>query len=188
MRRTIAFILLALFGAASMVPARADDRADLYQMATAFRAVKSVHVDIHNPDGRTMAVDIIMPNKFHTSMPTGMEVIAIGSDVWMKHGDSWMKVPGIMGSRMNLGFDQARTAGISGDPRKDYTITNLGPAMMGTIATHHYRLVKNGDSHPLEMWIGNDHLPVQIQVQNSQGTSTIDYSNYNGVPDITPPV
>ena len=41
---------------------------------------------------------------------------------------------------------------------------------------------------PTDMWIGTNHLPVQIQVSSSQGTMTIVYSKYNEVADITPPM
>ena len=189
MRRSLFAFLLVAFAALWSAPAHADPTADLIKMGTALGAVHSFHADIASADGPHMGIDYILPDKFHATMDKGMEVIYIGNDVWMKMGSSWMKPPvqGMM-SPMKAQFDNARTGGLHGDLAKNYTITDEGSATVNGTATHKYHLVDNRDGHTVDMFIGPGHLPVQIQMPGKKGVSTVTYSKYDSVPDITPPM
>jgi hypothetical protein len=183
--RTFALALLcASMTALATATASADANADMVAMGQAFTAVHSFHADITSSRG-TMSMDMIKPDKMHMTMGDGkMQMIEIGSDMWVNSTGSWqhMHLPGNMLQRP---MDMARNAGLSGNGPKDYTITDLGPAMLNGKPTHKYHMVnKNGEA--VDMWVANN-LPVQVQIAGS-APATITYSEYNSVPDITPPM
>ena len=186
MRRLFVPLLLAISGLL-VAPAAADPTSDLVQMQQAFAGVKSWHADMKVSQGKSIAIDMILPDKIHETMFNGMQVIMIGSDAWMNPGSRWMKMPMVVPSMKTM-IDNARSASLSGQTVKDYTVTDLGPAMLDGVPTHHYRVVSNKTKTPVEMWVGTNHLPVQIQVKSGQELSTIVYSKYNEVADITPPM
>lgn len=186
MRLTFASLLLAISGLL-VAPAAADPTSDLVQMQQAFAAAKSWHADMKTPQGKSIAIDMILPDKIHETMFNGMQVIMIGSDVWINPGSRWMKMPMVM-PQMKTMIDSARNASLSGQTVKDYTVTDLGAAMLNGVPTHHYRVVSNKEKIPVEMWVGADHLPLQIQTKTEQGVTTIVYSKFNEVADIAPPM
>lgn len=165
--------------------ALADPTADLAQMQQAWSAVKSVHVDMKTSDGKTIGIDMILPDKFHETLPNNVQMIFIGPDVWMNMGSKWMKMPMTMPS-MKTWTTWAKENGMTG-AAKDYTATDLGPATLGTIPAEHYKLVSKTDNKTTEMWVGKDHLPIQVFVPNGKESMTVNYSEYNSVPDIAPP-
>ncbi|HEX8806679.1 MAG TPA: hypothetical protein VF741_07000 [Candidatus Aquilonibacter sp.] len=184
MRATLFALLSASMTVLATVAVSADPTSDMAAMTQAFAGVHSFHADITTSRG-TMGMDMIVPDKFHMTMNDGkMQLIKIGNDIWMNSGKGWQHVP-MAGGMMQRPLDMARNAGMSANGPKDYTITDLGPAVLDGVATHKYHMVpKNGDA--VDMWIATN-LPVQVQTTGSEGTATIKYSQYNSVPDITPP-
>ena len=176
------FASMTILGTA---PAYADATSDMAAMGQAFAGVHSFHADITTSRG-TMSMDMIQPDKFHMTMNGKMQMIKIGSDMWVNSGGSWQHLPMMPGGGMvQRPMDMARNAGMSASGPSDYAITDLGPAMLDGVLTHKYHLVgKTGDT--VDMWVSKN-LPVQVQATGKQGTATITYSEYNSVPDITPP-
>lgn len=187
MRSTLFALAVAASIATLPLPAPAAGNAALNQMWRSFATVKSFHAEMKLPQNRSISMDMVMPDKMHETMFGGMQMIVIGSDMWMERGGRWMKMPVAMPQFRRM-LDSARTMGMHGKPPVDYTVTDLGRAMLAGAATEHYRLVAKGQD-PVEMWVGlANHLPAQVVVQSASGPTTIVYSNYNGVPDITPPM
>jgi hypothetical protein len=184
-RPSVFALLCALMAIFAIGTAAADTTADMAAMTRAFAGLHSFHADISTPKGAAMSMDMILPDKFHMSMNGKMQIIKIGNDIWLNPGNGWQHMP-MAGAMMQRPLDMARNAGMQGNGPSDYTITDLGPAMLDGAPTHKYHMVgKSGDA--VDMWVAKD-LPVQVQVAGRDGTSTIRYSQYNGVPDITPPM
>ena len=181
--RTIVFALLcASMTVLATTTVRADTNADMAAMAQAFAGVHSFHADINSSRG-TMSMDIVKPDKMHMTMAGRMQMVSIGTDMWVNTSGQWqhMSMPTSMIQRP---MDMARNAGLTSSGPKDYTITDLGPAMLNGKPTHKYHMVgKSGDA--VDMWVANN-LPVQVQTFGN-APATITYSQYNSVPDITPP-
>lgn len=169
--------------------AQAGPPGDLMQAWRNFGGLKSFHADMKTPGNLNIGLDQIMPDKMRITTSEGMQMIRIGSDMWIYRGGSWMKIPVAMPQMASMG-QAAQTMGMSGKPDPDtYTITDLGPAVVNGTAAHHYRIAsKDNSERPVEMWIGANHLPLEIVEQTDKGPMTILYSHYNAVPDITPPV
>jgi len=184
--RSFAFSLLCASMTVLMTAqAPADPTSDMIAMGQAFAAVHSFHADMTSAKGTTMSMDMILPDKFHMTMNGKMQIIEIGSTMWMNMNGQWQQMP-MAGAMVQRPLDMARNAGMQGDGVSDYTITDLGPAMLDGAPTHKYHMVgKSGDA--VDMWVAKN-LPVQVQVTGKDGTATIKYSEYNSVPDITPPM
>lgn len=184
--------LAGIFAAIALaVPmfAQANPSSDLFQAWRTFGTVKSYHADMKLGSNRTVSMDVIVPNKTHVTMSEGMQMIRIDSDTWIYRAGSWMKLPVAM-PQMGAMTDTTRTMGMNAKPQPDaYTITYLGPAVVNGSPAQHYRIArKDNSTKPVEMWIGANHLPLQVMAQGENGPTTILYSNYNAVPDIAPPM
>ncbi len=181
--RVFAISLIAALMALTSA-ALADPTADLVAMEQSFSSVKSLHADITTEKGQHISIDMIMPDKFRESMPGGMEAVIIGTDAWMHVNGNWIKMPGTMpANRMGV-----RTAGIGANKPSDYTITDMGSSPLGGTPAEKYHLVNTKTNDVVDLWVGKDHLPLQAVVPSAKGgTTSIVYSEYNSVPDITPP-
>lgn len=186
MRSALSVVLFAALTVLAVAPAAADPTADIAAMGQAFASVHSFHADITTPKGTSMSMDVILPNKTHMTMNGRMQVIRIDDDMWMNMGGSWQHMS-MGGAMMQRPLAMARGAGIDGKPANNYTITDEGPDSIGGVPTHKYHLVNKTDGGVVDMWLSKG-LPIQIQVMGKDGVSTIKYSEYNSVPDITPPV
>lgn len=175
--------------AAAPIFAQANPLGDVNQAWRTFGTVKSFHAEIKMPNNRTISLDEIVPDKMHVTLPQGMQMIRINADQWIYREGSWMKIPMAMPQAGTIA-DSARRMGIKGKPDPgSYSITSLGAAVVNGTATQHYRIArKDNSTKPIEMWIGANHVPVEVMTQSDEGPTTIFYSNYNGVPDITAPM
>lgn len=175
--------------AAAPIFAQANPLGDVNQAWRTFGTVKSFHAEIKMPNNRTISLDEIVPDKMHVTLPQGMQMIRINADQWIYREGSWMKIPMALPQAGAIA-DSARAMGIKGSPDADsYSVTYLGAAVVNGMTTHHYRIArKDNSAKPTEMWIGSNHLPVQVTAQTDDGPMTILYSKYNAIPDITPPM
>jgi hypothetical protein len=187
MRSFVLSFLCAALAIGATAPASADPTADMVAMGHAFAAVKSYHADITTSRG-TMSMDMIVPDTFHVTMNAGkMQVIKIGDNMWVNMNGQWRQMPAMSGAMVQRPLDVARNAGIEGKVSSDYTITDEGPALVNGVPSHKYHMVNKTDGNAVDVWLSKS-LPVQVQVNGKEGTSTIVYSEYNSVPDITPPM
>jgi hypothetical protein len=187
-RLTTAFAALISFGAAPLV-VQASPLSDISQAWRTFGTVKSFHAEIKMPNNRTILLDEIVPDKMHVTLPQGMQMIRINSDQWIYRDGSWMKIPMAMPQAGAIA-ESAQGMGIKGKPDADsYSITYLGTALVNGASTQHYRIArKDNSTKPTEMWIGANHLPVQVMTHTDDGPMTIVYSNYDAIPNITAPI
>lgn len=187
LRFTVSAVTFAATAIAAPIFAQANPSSELIAAWRTFGTVKSYHSEVKTANNHTISMDVIVPNKTHVTMSEGMQMIRINSDTWIYREGSWMKLPVAM-PQMGAMTDTTRTMGMNAKPDA-YTITDLGPAVVNGTPTQHYRIVrKDNSTKPIEMWIGANHLPVQVVAQGDNGPTTILYSNYNAVPDITPPM
>lgn len=179
--------VLLLACAAMTLPAAANPTADMVAMGRAFAAAKSWHADMHTSDGRVITVDAVLPDKYHETVGP-MEVIFLGTTGYVKQGGKWMKLP-MQIPAMRQAISMANPSGTY-DPSKqtDYTIAYVGPDKINGAAANHYRITSKSGKPPVDMWVGADHLPARIMTQSERGPVTIDYSQWNAVPDITAPI
>lgn len=186
MRFLIAMALLAALGCASAAPAAADPMNDLLQMRKAFAALHSVHLDLA-AGGMTAGIDMVAPNKFRETLSNGMQIIKIGADSWSNIGGHWMKSP-YSTATLQTQIDIARNAGFESEVTKDYAVTDAGASAVGGIPAHKYRVVDKQTGHAFDIWVGMNHLPVQVRMDTKRGPAVITYSRYNALADITAPM
>lgn len=147
--------VLLIAGAAQDIhaaDARVEISAAMHQMAKPGNKFHTV--GINTSDGKTMksSVDIIMPDHFHVISDRN-EIIVIPEGSWMKHGDSWQKLPMDM-SRMIGQFTPAALAEaeqnmtdakflgadtINGEKAKTYSYTT-SVSMMGIKSTSNAKI------------------------------------------------
>ncbi len=137
--------------------------------------------------GQHVGLDMVPPDKFRETLPGGMQAVIIGPDAWMYLNGGWMKMPGAMPANRMAAMNSVRTAGFGATQPKDYTITDAGAAVLGSTPAEKYHLVNTKTNDTIDLWVGKDYLPLQASVPTKDGTTTIVYSQYNSVPDITPP-
>ena len=188
MRRYLAVLFFIALAALSAIPVQADPTSDLVAMQKAWSQVKSFHADIATAQGRTVSIDYILPDKIHEIVSNKMEMIFLGTEIYMKTGSSWMKSPVPMMAPMKVVFESSRRAGLEGEVKHDYTISDEGAATVnGTPATK-YHLVNKTNGHAVDMYLASNHLPLQVAAPGDRGPTTITYSKYNSVPEITAPI
>jgi hypothetical protein len=188
MRSRLIVFLAVVLASAIIAPAFADPVGDLSQARKAFAALKSVHADMKLPDGRAASMDMIEPHKVHATF-SGMQFISIGQDVWINMGGRWVKAPRSAGRSAQTMVETAQNPGLETNVRGNCTVTDAGPAPVGRIATRKYHMIcKDTSDRAIDVWVGMNHLPVQIQILRGKGLTTITYSKYNSVADITPPM
>lgn len=185
MRSFLRSLLVAAITLLAIGRAAADPAGDVAAMGKTFAGVRSFHADIVSSKGNLMSLDVIQPDKMHMTMNGKTQVIKIAGDTWMNLDGQWqhMSMPAPM---MQRPMEMARNVGLEGKGSSDYTITDDGLSLLDGMSTHKYHMVSKTDGQIVEMWTKND-LPVQVQMPGKDGLTTIRYSQYNGIPDITPP-
>ncbi len=179
MRFTGTALLVSALTAFSIAPVLADPTSDISQMRKSFAALHSVHAEMTSKNGSTVSLDMVQPNKYRVST-RGMQMVIIGATQWYNMRGQWRVVP--MPKAAQTQMDFARRAGFD-NLMPEYTITDAGMDTVRGISAHKYHLVNKKDGNTLDVW-GSNNLPVRIV---SRG-ATIDYSQYNSVADITPPM
>ena len=166
----LAALLLAL-GAG----AHAEPKSALVKYALAMSGVHSYHADMQTDRG-TIGMDVVAPSRYHVTMPSGPEMIVIDSDMWVKMGGNWTKLPGHM-PNMEAMIARARAANPPADVDKNYTISDLGMVD----GFHAYKLQRKGEDSVVTLYLRADSLPAKIVSVSNGKAATILYSNYNHV-------
>lgn len=183
MRNPLGIVLSALFTASLCTAvARADAKSDVLAAAKNFGAQKSVHATVTAKDGETFTVDMVEPNKVRGTAMHGIQFVMIGTNTWVNMGGSWRAYP----AGANAVKTQMQLVRGSAFQRSILSECNVGDGGMSTangMPAHEYHVVCNSNNSTTDVWIANG-LPVKM-VDNG---STIIWSNYNGVADITPPM
>ena len=177
--KTLAALLV--FGGISIAAAVADPYGDIAKMGLAYSHASSYRATVQAPKGN-VTIEYAAPDKWHMSVGSTMETIAIGSDMWYKVNGSWMHMAG-MGSRMQGGIDAAKSMVPTGDYKNDYDVTDLGMKD----GYHAYDLRKKGASDHSVIYLRPDSLPAKIEATHGSQTSTITYTDWNTPITISPP-
>lgn len=185
-RAIFALSLFAAINALGVSSAMADPVGDLTQMRDAFLALHSFHAEMTTHNGSVMTIDSIRPDKVRASS-NGTGIIEIGESGWVRMRGQWRVFPAA------VNMLQRQTAMVGSAAFKERTIasfniTDAGSAVIRGIATRKYHLTSKTDNGSYDVFVAN-HLPVRIvQDDESSGGGSIDYSQYNAVPAITPPI
>ena len=183
MRNPIAVLLSVLFAASLCAAnARADAAGDVLAAATNFGAQKSVRATIVTKDGQTFTVDMVEPNKLRGTTPQGVAFVAIGTNSWINMGGGWHAYP-IATKLAQTEMQIARGSKFQKSILTECTITDAGMSTAGGTPAHKYHVVNKSTGDALDVWVASG-LPVKLV----DGDTTIVWSNFNGVADITAPM
>jgi hypothetical protein len=173
----------AMADAAAIAPAVPDPRGEVKAALAKFRDVRSWHATMRmegSAQGVVLnEVDFVAPDRYRIRMPTVGSQTIIGDTMYLTMHGRTSKVPMPPGT-LTQWRDPARMAG----NEADMTVLAQGTDHVGTTPTRKY-LVHHAKPHPVDvtLWLGEDDLPVQLQVSSSmQGSpvsTTVRYSHYN---------
>lgn len=170
----------------------ADPRAEVEASMRKFIAARSYHASMHLDGGAdgsmTNELDFVAPDRYRLVMPRLGTQVIIGDTMYMQVQGQSMKMPLPEGT-LGQWRDPARLE----QDRAGTTVRALGPeAVDGTPARKY--LVHHANPEPVDvtMWIGDDDLPLQVQVagtaQGRSATTTIRYSRFDDPAiEIAPP-
>lgn len=171
--RFAAALTVAVACSASVV--RADPYADMAKFGQAMAAVTSYHMTITGGTGQAIQMDVVRPNKYHMTMPGGVEAIMIEPDMWVNVQGNWMHLAEVGSTRMKGMIAQVQASVPSGDFKKDDVVTDLGMKD----GYHAYDVASKGEnSHSIVYLMPND-LPAKIESFSGAQTTTIAFSEFN---------
>jgi len=192
MRRSLVALLVTSFFSLTIAPAFADPAGDLNAAIRAFAAAKSVHVDVKTSRGVTGAIDMVQPDKSRTTvsmMGRQTQVVIIGKDEYINMNGSWQKSHYGAANPIITQMNAAQAVlNKNHDIRKEYKVSGGGPAMVNGTPARKYHLVGKDNGSAVDVYIGAGNLPLQIAWGMADENMTWTYSQYNNVPDITPPM
>lgn len=168
---------------AASLDAVADPRDAIRQAMTKFLAVRSYHAAMQFEGGPGGAmghheIDFVAPDRYRMQMPMGTQVI-IGDTMYMAMKGRTMKMPMPEGT-LSQWRDPARLA----EFEPGMTVQAQGSDTVDGVPARKY-LVHHAQPQPVDvvMWVGNDGLPLQMQVtsiaQAQKLTSTTRYSRFD---------
>ena len=181
MLRMIAIRRTVLLAVIVPLVAFADAYGDLQKLQAAFHNVKSWHADEHMPNGQTVAVDFVAPDRWRIEPMPNMTELVIGSDVYMVRNGHAMKLP--MGGAMVQQMTQ--NVGFSVQQDVKQSARDLGIETLDGESVHVYSYTTHGI--PVTLYVGANSLPVQSVVHDKRGTIRIKYSQYNAPISIKAP-
>jgi hypothetical protein len=175
-----AFALGALFTLAAG-PAYADATGDVRAAMVKFLSLSSYEMS-YTSGSQSGTVDIVRPSSRHVRSATG-EIISIGSDFYLKRGNSgWMKLPASQSASAVGLFENMESMGrkVNGA-----TATDLGMKSVDGETLHAYRVTETG-GHQWTVYIGRDGFV--HRVADVSGPHGVRYSKFNAVPPIRAPM
>ena len=159
-------------------PAAADPRSEVTEAVARLGAAGSYVIHIDAPQsGAAGQIELhhVAPDRYRMIMPGGPTQTIIGSTVYMQMAGRTMRVPLPAGTLDKL-QDQARIQETQDNAR----IESLGSDTVDGQRAQKYRIV-----HPdqpdaeVTMWVGSHGWPLQMQVDGTDGRSTMRYSRFN---------
>ena len=181
MVKKIVFPAILIVGFA-LVPfaVHADAYADLQQARTAFDAVHSWHAVEQMPNGHTVTVDHVAPDRWRIQVMPGMSEIMIGNNMYMVRNGQSMRLPMVMPQIQQM----VNQNWLKIDPEVKRTAKDLGMQVVNGVRLHAYSFTSKGTA--VKLYLNKDHLPAVTVVTSSNGTVTITYSGYNSPITISP--
>ncbi len=174
------FALGAVFTLAA-APAYADATGDVRAAMQRFLSLSSYEMSSIS-GSQSVTVDIVKPSSRHVRSATG-EIISIGSDFYLKRGNSgWMKLPASASASAVGTFENMESLGrkVNGA-----TATDLGMKSVAGETLHAYRVTETG-GRQWTVYIGRDGFVHRIA--SVSGPNGVRYGKFNAVPPIHAPM
>ncbi len=167
---------LLVFGRAvsAAKPVIADTYGDLQAASAAFAAATSWHADEHMPNGMTVTVDYVAPNRWRIVNPAMTELV-IGNSAYMVRDGHTSAMPSMMAGMIQNTLSNFRVAPIGDDVKR--SARDLGTQSVDGRPSHAYSYRTHGTL--VTIYLGANHLPIQSIVKTSRGPVTIVYSGWN---------
>lgn len=182
MSKTSALKLVFVIGTLlAPLTSHADAYADLQQARDAFNAVHSWHAVEHMPNGHTVTVDHVTPDRWRIQMLPNMSEILIGGSLYLVHDGKTMHMPFVMPQIQQIVNQNWLAVG----PEVKSTARDLGMQQVNGRSLHAYAFTSKGT--PVKLYLSGDHLPAISVVTSDAGTVRIFYSGYNSPITISPP-
>ena len=164
--------------------AAADPYGDMAKVQKAFYHIHSFRGTISSRRLKSpIKMEFVAPDRYHVVTPAGDQYI-IGNTMTMHVGGMSMKVP--LGATQGM-LTNVRSFAANEDLKKDYTIKYLGTTNEGGQTLRIYSYAKSSNpSLTMKMFVGPDNLPRRNEVTDSNGTTTVTYSDYNAPITIQP--
>jgi hypothetical protein len=173
--------LLTLLAVAVPIAALADTTSDLQKIKTAFTSAKSFHATELMPDGKTITVDYVAPDRWRIQPTPKITELLIGNDVYMVQNGKTQKMP-IPGRMLEDAINGFKVSPIDEDVKS--SAKDLGMQPLSGATYHEYQFTTHNT--PVTLYVDRNNLPVESIVATNRGNVTITYSNWNGPIDISP--
>jgi hypothetical protein len=161
----------------------ADPVGDITAANAKFSTVKSYRTTFTQPDGKTMQVETINPDRTHVISPQ-MEMISIADTVYMRFGGrAWQKVPPSLASTTS---NQASLQKLYGNLPTSTVVRDLGMKTVDGDSLHAYS-VQRPNEPVSTLYIGADGLPSRVEVTTARGTMSMHVYDYNAPITIVAP-
>jgi hypothetical protein len=177
------FLVRALFAVALLLPiqAFADPAGDLAKMMEAFQQAKSWHADEHFSKGKTVMVDYVAPDRWRVQPAPNVTELVIGKDVYMVRNGHATRLP--FGGGMVRNAIRRFEAGEMTDEVRQ-SVRDLGMQTLDGRSVHVYSFTSQ--KIPETVYVGANHLPVEVVVHDKKHPATIIYSKFNAPISIEP--
>ena len=174
------FALGAVFTLAA-ASAYADATGDVRAAMQRFLSLSSYEMS-STSGSQSVTVDLVKPSSRHVRSARG-EIISIGSDFYLKRGNSsWMKLPASASASAVGTFENMESLGrkVNGA-----TATDLGMKSVAGETLHAYRVTETG-GRQWTVYIGRDGFVHRIA--SVSGPNGVRYGKFNAVPPIHAPM
>jgi hypothetical protein len=171
-----ALLVWALFAAALFLPVRAfaDPAGDLAKAIAAFQQAKSWHADEHFSNGKTVKVDYVAPDRWRVQPTPKVTELVIGKDVYMVSNGHATRLP-FGGGMIRKMIQRLSTGKMTNEMRQ--SVRDLGMQTLNGKSVHVYSYTSQ--KIPETLYVGADHLPVQVVTHDKKHPATITYSKFN---------
>jgi hypothetical protein len=151
--------------------------ADALSKVKSFRA--KITIEAPNLPKQDGSLEVILPDKYHVTI-TGVEIIAIGNDNYLKIGTTWIKQTGASASPFKLSDVTSGITALAGT-------TGLTKGGTDTVDGKRCQIYSQ-TSAGTEYCIGSDNLILRIVQQAGGSKTTIVFTDYNANFEIKAPI
>jgi hypothetical protein len=145
-----------------------------------FADLSSYQMEMMGKGAKSVTIDVVKPGNMHMRAQ-GVEMIVVGTGMYMKMGGNWMKMPHQKTSGMG---DMASKVRAMTKGANAVTATDLGMKSVGGETLHAYRM-KQSDGTESTVYVGRDGYCHRIDTKDN---SSVTFSKFNAVPPIRAPI
>ena len=151
-----------------------------------FGAAKSWRARMSSPQGGTQTMEHVTPDRYRMVLTQGnqtTEMFIIGNEMWLRQGGTCQKMPAAVPVQNPRQYVEHETD-------TTITVTKGGPETVEGTPTQTYMMTveTRGQQSRQKLFVATGTgLPRRIEVQSQQGTTTIDYLDYDAPITISNP-